>query len=142
MSTNTSLCAICSLNPKKYKCPVCETPYCTIACYKIHKENPCQKKQVILDNLNVNRSLSNTETLINPRDSDEQALLLKDKELCKIETIKEISQSLKEKRLKVVIDEILYSDKPLESIRIARNTLPEFENFVSLLSPLINGENP
>ncbi|CAK1580395.1 unnamed protein product [Parnassius mnemosyne] len=28
-------------NNSKYKCPTCLQPYCSVACYKCHKENPC-----------------------------------------------------------------------------------------------------
>ncbi|KAJ8731271.1 hypothetical protein PYW07_004435 [Mythimna separata] len=35
----------------KYKCPICREPYCSVPCYKTHKENPCnpppeQPKQI------------------------------------------------------------------------------------------------
>ncbi|CAH2048663.1 unnamed protein product, partial [Iphiclides podalirius] len=33
-------CTHCD-NNYKYKCPTCRQPYCSVACYKIHKENPC-----------------------------------------------------------------------------------------------------
>ncbi|KAF9822632.1 hypothetical protein SFRURICE_012411 [Spodoptera frugiperda] len=29
----------------KYKCPVCRVPYCSVSCYKIHKETPCSPPQ-------------------------------------------------------------------------------------------------
>ncbi|XP_037294289.1 zinc finger HIT domain-containing protein 3 [Manduca sexta] len=28
-------------NESKYKCPVCRAPYCSVNCYKTHKQNPC-----------------------------------------------------------------------------------------------------
>lgn len=27
----------------KYKCPTCYIKYCSVACFKKHKETPCQK---------------------------------------------------------------------------------------------------
>ncbi|GAO47665.1 hypothetical protein SAICODRAFT_32224 [Saitoella complicata NRRL Y-17804] len=38
MSTTT--CIVCETNPPKYKCPVadCRAPYCSLGCYKTHKE--------------------------------------------------------------------------------------------------------
>ncbi|CAB3261588.1 unnamed protein product [Arctia plantaginis] len=33
-------CTQCNVNAK-YKCPVCRVPYCSVACYKEHKRNPC-----------------------------------------------------------------------------------------------------
>ncbi|KAF2848809.1 hypothetical protein T440DRAFT_428026 [Plenodomus tracheiphilus IPT5] len=32
-----TLCGICHTEPKKYKCPTCAIPYCSIACFKPHK---------------------------------------------------------------------------------------------------------
>ncbi|CAM0137004.1 hypothetical protein VKS41_008155 [Umbelopsis sp. WA50703] len=36
-------CQVCEANVSKYKCPTCTIPYCSLACYKKHKETPCQK---------------------------------------------------------------------------------------------------
>nr|XP_037868219.1 zinc finger HIT domain-containing protein 3 isoform X2 [Bombyx mori] len=35
-------CGTCRSDPK-YKCPTCMVPYCSVACYKLHKQNPCIK---------------------------------------------------------------------------------------------------
>ncbi|OAK98379.1 hypothetical protein IQ06DRAFT_379221 [Phaeosphaeriaceae sp. SRC1lsM3a] len=31
------LCGVCNAEPKKYKCPTCSLPYCSITCFKLHK---------------------------------------------------------------------------------------------------------
>ncbi|XP_017038872.1 zinc finger HIT domain-containing protein 3 [Drosophila ficusphila] len=33
-------CVICEENPRKYKCSKCSAPYCSVACYKTHKDSP------------------------------------------------------------------------------------------------------
>ncbi|KAF9698455.1 hypothetical protein EKO04_003370 [Ascochyta lentis] len=30
-------CGVCNSEPKKYKCPTCALPYCSLACFKEHK---------------------------------------------------------------------------------------------------------
>jgi zinc finger HIT domain-containing protein 3 len=30
-------CGVCHIEDSKYKCPVCEMRYCSLACYKLHK---------------------------------------------------------------------------------------------------------
>ncbi|CAL9023336.1 unnamed protein product [Prunus brigantina] len=35
------LCQVCNEAQSKYKCPSCLAPYCSVACFKKHKENPC-----------------------------------------------------------------------------------------------------
>ncbi|RRT73337.1 hypothetical protein B296_00006506 [Ensete ventricosum] len=36
-------CEVCREAQSKYKCPNCLVPYCSLACFKKHKENPCEK---------------------------------------------------------------------------------------------------
>ncbi|KAK3165862.1 hypothetical protein QOZ80_1AG0038690 [Eleusine coracana subsp. coracana] len=36
-------CSVCNEAPSKYKCPSCRTPYCSVTCFKNHKEKSCQK---------------------------------------------------------------------------------------------------
>ncbi|KAH7075903.1 hypothetical protein BKA63DRAFT_565949 [Paraphoma chrysanthemicola] len=31
------LCGVCNTEPKKYKCPTCALPYCSLSCFKTHK---------------------------------------------------------------------------------------------------------
>ncbi|ORY13645.1 hypothetical protein BCR34DRAFT_480788 [Clohesyomyces aquaticus] len=31
------LCGVCNTEPKKYKCPTCALPYCSLPCFKDHK---------------------------------------------------------------------------------------------------------
>lgn len=40
-SSSSILCRVCQLQDKKYLCPRCRTPYCSVACYKTHQDN-CQ----------------------------------------------------------------------------------------------------
>eukprot|EP00122_Pirum_gemmata_P018366 Pgem_evm1s17197 len=34
-------CGVCNEQEFKYKCPKCKLRYCSLACFKIHKETPC-----------------------------------------------------------------------------------------------------
>ncbi|XP_076801413.1 zinc finger HIT domain-containing protein 3-like isoform X2 [Clavelina lepadiformis] len=40
-------CEVCKEAQHKYKCPTCRTLYCSVNCYKQHKSNQCQPKQVL-----------------------------------------------------------------------------------------------
>ncbi|KPJ08544.1 Zinc finger HIT domain-containing protein 3 [Papilio machaon] len=42
------ICIQCSLNAK-YKCPTCRQPYCSVGCYKLHKENPCSAPTLVTE---------------------------------------------------------------------------------------------
>ncbi|KAL9228304.1 hypothetical protein vseg_003898 [Gypsophila vaccaria] len=43
-------CMVCSEAKSKYKCPTCVIPYCSLACYKKHKETPCGNPKPVLAN--------------------------------------------------------------------------------------------
>ncbi|EGD80769.1 hypothetical protein PTSG_01357 [Salpingoeca rosetta] len=36
------LCGVCTEENPKYKCPRCELRYCSLKCYKQHKQVPCE----------------------------------------------------------------------------------------------------
>uniref|UniRef100_I1LYT2 HIT-type domain-containing protein n=1 Tax=Glycine max TaxID=3847 RepID=I1LYT2_SOYBN len=38
-------CQVCNQTQSKYKCPSCYLPYCSLVCFKKHKESPCVKPQ-------------------------------------------------------------------------------------------------
>ncbi|XWS36534.1 hypothetical protein CRYUN_Cryun20dG0093000 [Craigia yunnanensis] len=38
-------CQVCNQAQSKYKCPSCLVPYCSLACFKRHKETPCMKPE-------------------------------------------------------------------------------------------------
>ncbi|KAG4982028.1 hypothetical protein JHK87_026777 [Glycine soja] len=38
-------CQVCNEAQSKYKCPSCYLPYCSLVCFKKHKELPCVKPQ-------------------------------------------------------------------------------------------------
>ncbi|KAL2323363.1 hypothetical protein Fmac_027742 [Flemingia macrophylla] len=38
-------CQVCNESQSKYKCPSCYLPYCSLLCFKKHKEFPCVKPQ-------------------------------------------------------------------------------------------------
>lgn len=40
------LCAVCSRSEKKYCCPKCSIDYCSLACFKVHKEgSDCEDRR-------------------------------------------------------------------------------------------------
>ncbi|KAL2933058.1 Zinc finger HIT domain-containing protein 3 [Bienertia sinuspersici] len=41
-------CKVCNEAKSKYKCPACLLPYCSLACFKKHKETPCATAKSVL----------------------------------------------------------------------------------------------
>ncbi|XP_061417696.1 zinc finger HIT domain-containing protein 3 isoform X2 [Lethenteron reissneri] len=65
-----ALCAVCALSPRKYKCPACESPYCSVECYKVHKgSSNCIPKP------NTAAATSTGSPLDRRHDKDESAAL-------------------------------------------------------------------
>ncbi|XP_078180345.1 HIT-type Zinc finger family protein isoform X3 [Carex rostrata] len=58
-------CEVCKEVQFKYKCPACLTPYCSVACFKKHKENLCQKVQPPIEEATTNESTQPTQPLEN-----------------------------------------------------------------------------
>ncbi|RYO72867.1 hypothetical protein AA0113_g593 [Alternaria arborescens] len=40
------LCGVCNAEPKKYKCPTCALPYCSLLCFKTHKTTHADTTEV------------------------------------------------------------------------------------------------
>ncbi|XP_076282368.1 zinc finger HIT domain-containing protein 3 [Lasioglossum baleicum] len=38
------VCCVCEGTTCSYKCPTCKVPYCSAACYKVHKASNCQPR--------------------------------------------------------------------------------------------------
>ncbi|KAF2197920.1 hypothetical protein GQ43DRAFT_451360 [Delitschia confertaspora ATCC 74209] len=57
-----TLCGVCKTEPKKYKCPTCSTPYCSLACFKTHKVVHETSNPVVTDS-------SQIQTLAPPSES-------------------------------------------------------------------------
>lgn len=69
-------CQVCNEAQSKYKCPSCLVPYCSLVCYKKHKEIPCGKPICSEDNLSKNSAASVAETsCAKPESSEEKSII-------------------------------------------------------------------
>lgn len=55
-------CNVCNINDSRYKCPKCTVNYCSLSCFKLHKQENCQSKtKPALHETNVSKaSINNT----------------------------------------------------------------------------------
>ncbi|XP_071717483.1 uncharacterized protein [Rutidosis leptorrhynchoides] len=94
-------CKICENTESKYKCPTCFIPYCSLTCFKKHKENPCIKPAPENEN--------DTSAPILPIDVDRPCYIdnfddvLPQSQLESIATSTEILEALKDKELQKII---------------------------------------
>ncbi|MED6126702.1 hypothetical protein PIB30_080930 [Stylosanthes scabra] len=101
-------CQVCSEAQSKYKCPSCYVPYCSLACFKNHKEFPCEKPSAQEDKTTVV-----SESLVEkPLIVDEPIEVLQKHQLDAIVSSSEIRDALNNKTLQELICRINCSANP------------------------------
>ncbi|KAF5784812.1 putative Zinc finger HIT domain-containing protein [Helianthus annuus] len=97
-------CKVCEKAESRYKCPMCLIPYCSLVCFKKHKEIPCVKP--------VPASENDTSTSITTVDVDRPCYVNADDEVLqrsqleRIASNTEIIDALKDKELQKLIHKI------------------------------------
>ncbi|RZC62324.1 hypothetical protein C5167_024077 [Papaver somniferum] len=124
MAGGTRNCEVCKDAISKYKCPSCFAPYCSITCYKKHKETPCSKQ--VASNAETPSSNQVTPdqkpcpTLLSKRslEVEEPDLILPETKLQSIVLCNEIRDALKDEKLRQLIyniDSATNSENELEN---------------------------
>ncbi|XP_057479812.1 uncharacterized protein LOC130767073 [Actinidia eriantha] len=96
-------CQVCDEAQSKYKCPACLIPYCSLICYKKHKEVPCVKPESSSEPKLTSGPASNVER---PNLVDEPSELLQQWQLESIASSSEIRDALKDEELQKLIRNI------------------------------------
>ncbi|KAG8370863.1 hypothetical protein BUALT_Bualt13G0027600 [Buddleja alternifolia] len=104
-------CEICEEAQSKYKCPACLIPYCSLACYKKHKEIPCTKPESSSEEKVSPASAPSDGSAIAPSDEkpcyiDEPIEMLQNSQLQSIASSNEIRDLIKDKKLQKLIYDI------------------------------------
>ncbi|KFK29428.1 hypothetical protein AALP_AA7G133200 [Arabis alpina] len=137
-------CEICDKVVSKYKCPSCLIPYCSLACFKIHKETPCAKpssteekpaasptkevpveRSVLVEEANdgvektqlkANASSANEVQVARPINIEEEKYVVEKTQLEAIASYSEIREALKDEALKKLICSIDSSSNPIQEL--------------------------
>ncbi|KAF5458274.1 hypothetical protein F2P56_022312 [Juglans regia] len=96
------LCEICNETQSKYKCPACLVPYCSVVCFKKHKEIPCAKP-VPSEEKSTADPESHLERTLNV---EEPGNVLQKLQLEAIASSSEIRDALKDENLQKIIRNI------------------------------------
>ncbi|WJX18320.1 hypothetical protein P8452_08128 [Trifolium repens] len=106
-------CQICLKAQSKYKCPKCYLLYCSLPCFKKHKELPCvnptssEAKTTVLESVVEKPSVVNNtvlEALVDrPLAVDKNAEVLQQSQLEAIASSSEIRDALNDKTLQELI---------------------------------------
>ncbi|KAF9166155.1 hypothetical protein DFQ26_008561 [Actinomortierella ambigua] len=114
------LCIVCQTNEFKYKCPTC-----SLACYKIHKESPCEKPAPEPESvINVPPVKPVPDYL-----AEEPVTLLSHEQLERIEQSTKVKEMLQHEGLRKLIHMIDSSENPeflLDKARQENHLFVEF----------------
>mmetsp|Transcript_33874 Transcript_33874/g.40967 ORF Transcript_33874/g.40967 Transcript_33874/m.40967 type:complete len:140 (-) Transcript_33874:178-597(-) len=65
-------CKVCEKCSPKYKCPTCRLPYCSVACYKLHKEVPCSPANVVKRKQPISTEIRRPKRKFETEDEDDE----------------------------------------------------------------------
>lgn len=76
-------CLVCDENESKYKCPKCSIPYCSLVCYKKHKEEcvPIEQQHVDYEKLGNKEDDDNNNNNNEQTDEAKYQKLINDKQI-------------------------------------------------------------
>ncbi|KAI9482673.1 MAG: hypothetical protein EXX96DRAFT_555239 [Benjaminiella poitrasii] len=123
------VCNVCELQEAKYKCPTCRSPYCSLVCFKKHKETPCSTRSNNDDQQMMRKEIKH----VSPPDEEDPSRLTPE-DLFKLACSEEIYQLLaSHPHLKEMIKELDSSPNPETALDAARNNDPVFDDFTKIL---------
>ncbi|KAL3645068.1 hypothetical protein CASFOL_010248 [Castilleja foliolosa] len=104
-------CEVCEESQSKYKCPSCLIPYCSLACFKKHKEIPCAKSNSVKEEI-IDATSGSATNDDKPCYVDEQHEVLQESQLQSVALSNEIRDSLRDEKLRKLIHNIDSSADP------------------------------
>ncbi|WOL06335.1 zinc finger HIT domain-containing protein 3 [Canna indica] len=125
-------CEVCCEAQSKYKCPNCFAPYCSLGCFKKHKENPCGKPVPLMEE---------QRNLIIPKRSyevNEQSWVVDKEHLQLIANSSEIREALKDEDLRKTIQKIANVDDPENQLTEAMKKEHVFGDFAEKILSMVN----
>ncbi|CAN0061610.1 unnamed protein product [Ectocarpus fasciculatus] len=124
-----SCCGICSSDNAAYRCPQCDTRYCSVPCCRDHKES-CNKERSRdrSDDPSDNMGSEGKEIAA----GDTSFSLLTEAQKLKLLENDRLKSALRSKRLRDVLEDIDSAPDRQKRLRVARMN-PEFEEFVQQL---------
>ena len=138
-------CNVCKLTESKYRCPTCRILYCSVACYKTHKEALCKEiKQPEETVCNVVTNGNSITEEVEPGEltddeSDNEDTVSQEK-LSMLENSQTVKDMLANKHLREIlknIDDQENGEKELDSAM----KLPLFAEFANECLKLVNNDN-
>jgi len=134
MVSSLGNCEICTQKESKYKCPICSLKYCSVICYKKHKETPCNKSSTIespqtTEQVSVPSIVETTQNQPSSQHKPTSSPSLLAIDFKKLEQSEEIVRTLKSQRLQQLITSIDSAPNREQALEDAL-TDPDFAQFI------------
>ncbi|KAJ3106607.1 hypothetical protein HDU97_005972 [Phlyctochytrium planicorne] len=124
-------CGICTINDSKYKCPGCFAPYCSVTCFKTHKETPCAPSTTSTAEGTESSKKEKKENDGMPDFEAEELTKLNAKQLQALDGSDELTTKLKNKDLLKILKAIDGSEDPEALLEKAMRESGDFQDFAN-----------
>ncbi|KAI8893524.1 hypothetical protein BC833DRAFT_608102 [Globomyces pollinis-pini] len=133
-TASETLCVVCELQESKYKCPKCLAKYCSVICYRIHKQSPCSLPK-------EKEQLSPSDDLPEKKELDiPEYYQLNEKHYDALKANPGLKELLKNPNLQELVRKVDHSHTPeLELDNFQHN--PQFLEFTNLILDIIEQQN-
>lgn len=132
------LCELCGTELSKYRCPKCKILYCSVACFKSHKEKQCQ---LLTDQSNEKHSYKEEREMSdNSLDEEDTEDKVPVEKLQRLGESHEVRQMLENPHLRSLMIGLVESKDPGHTIEAAMQE-PIFLELADECLDLIKDEN-
>ncbi|KAJ2078694.1 hypothetical protein H4R24_004301 [Coemansia sp. RSA 988] len=141
MAMGDKLCTVCGETASKYKCPKCETGYCSVGCFRIHKSEPCvssadRRAAAQSSSLETGKDISGGNRDISDNgdedDEEEKQHRLTPQDLQKLDSSVPVKELLADPRARALLEAVRKDANPTQAIRVHRQR-PDFEQLVQAM---------
>merc|ERR1711977_155910 len=138
-------CEVCNEQDSKYKCPKCRTSYCSVVCYKLHKDSSCERACKELSERAAEKGGSGKQNQVGGYAPDDDASVdegyrIQQVQLDRMVESEKVQEWLREPRIREIIELIDAADDREKALDGALETNKEFSDFVDQLTSVINPE--
>lgn len=130
------LCAVCSAQPRKYRCPRCSLQYCSIDCYRGHKA-ACEEKQASAAPAAAEAAASSDSGSDSEFDADEMRCRVTQRQLDVLRTSNDLLRQIGDPALQRLIRQIDAAGNRFRSLEEAIRRDKRFAQFVDELMLLV-----
>jgi hypothetical protein len=130
-------CSVCAKAASSYKCAHCRTPYCSVTCYKAHKDICSKVGHVAVHKPELEGARGSSDsaglggTVTATRGRDAGAIILHESQLAALDKDPELQKLLRSERLRAHIQAVDAAPDRARALKRLRLSHPDFDGFVA-----------